>query len=769
MITKENIVLSPYEVEFSIAPFLDAFTFPKNPELKEYYQNLFSKIEHVLVKEKEITGIVMDNASLFDEFFSILIPEHISKNEYKAVVLPVKNTILYRSEKLNEIDCSVKESIRFFDASPDTIYKLKAMVILNSIIENKITLDNKIIFEFKDNKGVYKTFFISNKNDFLKIYPKDTSRYPTTEQIDMLLDDLDNIDLWKEIFPEGSWNVEGFCILTMVENTLENAVSQLKTNLLSSQNDTLVNDESFKKIFRSIFDIPDLKIGITVYDSEENALIKTRYNDVEIDSFILNDKMSKTISEFKNDQLLKYSILKREPIYIQNLEQYSISNSDSVLLKVLLEQDIQSVIIAPIVSRKGIIGTIELVSETKYAINKKSLSRLKLILPIITNTLERSLEATANRIDAIIQNEYTSIHPSVYWKFKQGVRDFLNSDKKLEEYSFKDIVFKDVFALFGQIDIKNSSHNRQLATIEDIRNQLQLLVNLFQSIISENKILIADQILFELDKFSVEIENNFDTTSESSFKLYVESEVHPVLETMAFSEGITEKVTAYFEKLDPKLNIIYDNRKAYDESVALLNKKMSSYLDECQLEAQKIFPHYYERYATDGIEHNMYIGASINPRKEFSPLFFNNLRLWQLKSLCETVYNFQKWKHILEFPLEVTTLILAFSSPLTIRFRMDEKLFDVDGSYNARYEVVKKRIDKSHIKNSEERITQENKITIVYAQNSEKVEYMKYLKYLIAKGLLEEEIEKFDVEELQSISGLKALRVTIKSIPNQEC
>ena len=118
---------------------------------------------------------------------------------------------------------------------------------------------------------------------------------------------------------------------------------------------------------------------------------------------------------------------------------------------------------------------------------------------------------------------------------------------------------------------------------------------------------------------------------------------------------------------------------------------MSSYLDECQLEAQKIFPHYYERYATDGIEHNMYIGASINPRKEFSPLFFNNLRLWQLKSLCETVYNFQKWKHILEFPLEVTTLILAFSSPLTIRFRMDEKLFDVDGSYNARYEVVKKK------------------------------------------------------------------------------
>jgi uncharacterized HAD superfamily protein len=105
---------------------------------------------------------------------------------------------------------------------------------------------------------------------------------------------------------------------------------------------------------------------------------------------------------------------------------------------------------------------------------------------------------------------------------------------------------------------------------------------------------------------------------------------------------------------------------------------------------------------------------------------------------------------------------LAFSTPLTIRFRMDEKLFDVDGAYNARYEVIKKRIDKAFVKNSEERITQADKVTIVYSQTSEKLEYMKYLKYLIAKGILEEEIELLDVEDLQGVSGLKALRVTVK-------
>jgi hypothetical protein len=92
---------------------------------------------------------------------------------------------------------------------------------------------------------------------------------------------------------------------------------------------------------------------------------------------------------------------------------------------------------------------------------------------------------------------------------------------------------------------------------------------------------------------------------------------------------------------------------------------------------------------------------------------------------------------------------------------MDEKRFDVDGTYNARYEVVKKRIDKSHIKGTNERITEKEKITIVYSQNSEEAEYLKYIKYLQHKKILEPSIEQFEVEDLQGVSGLKAIRVKV--------
>jgi hypothetical protein len=92
---------------------------------------------------------------------------------------------------------------------------------------------------------------------------------------------------------------------------------------------------------------------------------------------------------------------------------------------------------------------------------------------------------------------------------------------------------------------------------------------------------------------------------------------------------------------------------------------------------------------------------------------------------------------------------------------MDEKRFDVDGAYNIRYEIIKKRIDKAHIRNTNERITQPGKITIVYSQNKEAMEYMKYIKYLQSKKYLLNTIEKVDVEDLQGISGLKAIRVQV--------
>jgi len=92
---------------------------------------------------------------------------------------------------------------------------------------------------------------------------------------------------------------------------------------------------------------------------------------------------------------------------------------------------------------------------------------------------------------------------------------------------------------------------------------------------------------------------------------------------------------------------------------------------------------------------------------------------------------------------------------------MDEKRFDVDGTYNARYEVIKKRIDKSYIKGTNERLTQTGKLAIVYSQKKDELEYLRYISFLKSKGYFTNNIEIVELDGLQGVTGLKAIRAEI--------
>jgi hypothetical protein len=98
---------------------------------------------------------------------------------------------------------------------------------------------------------------------------------------------------------------------------------------------------------------------------------------------------------------------------------------------------------------------------------------------------------------------------------------------------------------------------------------------------------------------------------------------------------------------------------------------------------------------------------------------------------------------------------------------MDEKRFDVDGTYNARYEVVKNVLTKPTSKEQRKELLKKRKLPL--CTTHEETEYLKYIKFLQFKGILEPTIEQFDVEELQGVSGLKAIRIKVSNIVDSNC
>ena len=113
-------------------------------------------------------------------------------------------------------------------------------------------------------------------------------------------------------------------------------------------------------------------------------------------------------------------------------------------------------------------------------------------------------------------------------------------------------------------------------------------------------------------------------------------------------------------------------------------------------------------------------------------------------------------------PLSTAQLIFVYSNTLNIQFRNDEKKFDVEGVYNVRYEIIKKRIDKAYVAGKNERLTLAGHIAIAYLDEKDKAQYLQFLNYLAQEGYIEPKIEELSLEKVQGVEGIQALRVKVK-------
>ncbi|WP_284653222.1 GAF domain-containing protein [Flavobacterium terrisoli] len=709
-------------------------------------------------------SLIEEHQDLIKNLLADLFPTALTHNEIKAVAIPFHNITFNYTERFKKIlnAAGVDFDMNIRDFEDDLFYIMNCCLILNDHYQQSIDFTNPLFYDIPDSNGIMKHYRILYNADFIEIIPTEKAIQLTQEEIDYLIDNFDDITIWKKKFPQGSWILKGFGIVQLYDATTESSVSTLKTNLLkATDNHDEELEEDFQSIFRSIFRIPDLKIGLTIFDPEEKKFIRPNASKKNIPSLILDEAEEAECGKKLYDCFFNCVIKEHQTFIISNVDFFGEKKSNETFALHLKSQGIQSCIMAPVVKDDELLGVFELASGKPRALNSINANKLDLILPYLVDTMSRYRLDLQNQIEAVIQKEYTAIHSSVYWKFRREAQKYIRTAFQSKEYVFKEIVFKEVYPLFGEIDIKGSSEHRNETVKLDLKKQLDSLIAIIENQESKANLMILEQRKFELNSFRTELDLPLKADTEQIMQRYIESEIHPIINADSASEESKILIEKYFGKIDEKTGMFYQARKKFDNTLTKINKKLASILDEKQLEAQQIFPHYYERFKTDGVEHNLYIGASIAPDKSFDKIYLNNLRLWQLQTMCEMELEHHKLKESLPYHLEVTSLILVFSSPISIRFRMDEKRFDVDGTYNARYEVVKKRIDKAFIKGTRERITEKEKITIVYSHASEKKEYMDYIKYLQFKEILEPKVEQFEVEELQGVSGLKGIRVKV--------
>ncbi|RYU91432.1 GAF domain-containing protein [Mucilaginibacter terrigena] len=707
------------------------------------------------------TDQLVKHAVIIKRLTADIFPEVLTLNEIKAITVPFQDVLFNQTKRLQNIlaEAGSAFDINIRDFTEHQIYVNTCCIILNEFYGTSFNFSRPWFYDIPDARGIMKHYRILYNADFMDLMPAPDAPVITAQDIELLRDNYHDLDLWKKYFPKNSWILKGFAILSLFDATVENAVSALKGTLLGASYGNNIK-ENILEVFRSIYKLPDMDIGFTSFNDAENTFSIATFNP-KLKSFLLPDNVEEECFDALCVNSLVKLIEQRMYFAVSDVAKFLEGEPDNVMAQRFVAQGIKSLIMAPVVKNGHLLGIIELVSNRVGDLNSINANQLEIVMPYITDTIDRQYSYMQNQIQALIQNEYTTIHPSVYWKFKKEAVKFIKYRGLKKDYALKEVTFHDVYPLYGQIDIKGSSDTRNHSVQLDLKDQLTALIPLVEQLHVNKNDSNLEQNIRNLQELVMDVQSSLRADTEQFIQNYLEMQIHPLLKaadglSVAHQAGIDK----YFEQAD-KNGDFHQNRRKYETTVALINEKMALLLDRAQVQAQAMFPHYYERFKTDGIEHNLYIGASIAPAKNFDITYLYNLRLWQLQVLCEMELEHHFLKSNLPYPLDVTSLILAFSLPMSIRFRMDEKRFDVDGTYNARFEIVKKRIDKAFIKGTTERLTAVGKITIVYSNHDEEVEYLNYIRFLQTKHMFDEEVEMLDIEDLQGVSGLKAMRVKI--------
>ena len=731
--------------------------------------SIFKTVEAALRDAPEMLAPIEDlrvlekHGSLVAMLMSLVIPPVFMDRDYAAAFVPFQNETIYATPSFNQLrsseddmDFGILANLEVEQWVLGRVVKACSL-ILETFYDMTLPLDFPLIAVIQDPKTHLDRYLsISFDPRFVDVKKTGPLKSLSGEEKEWISSAGDDFGRWMEIFPPDRFLFQGFGVCRAVDVTDQEVLSSLKRDLIEKE--SIFSTEGFLRLhekLRIYLGQPDLIMDLAAFQGDE-VLVLNPEHEME-KGCIFSDSEHRLKAEF-SDSIFAEVVASGKQKVIRDLKD---CETKSPLELHMIEKGVRSLFVAPLYYRERMLGTFSVKSPRPGAFSMLDVMKLKEITPLFSMAVNRGMEELSHRVQAIIKEKCTAIHPSVEWRFHRAALNYMQQDLETV-MELEPIVFSDVYPLYGVSDIRDSSDFRNAALQSDLVEQLKMVQQIILKARAKKPLPILDALNHRIEKNIGEVLNHLNSGDEVVRADFLLNEIKPLLDHLMDSgSDIRECIETYRAALDPASGLLHGKRKDFEESISRINETISAYLDEEEETAQSFFPHYFEKMKTDGVDYTIYIGASMVENLKFDMLYLRNLRLWQLMVMCGVAWRVEELKATSRMPLEVAHLILAQDTPLAIRFRPDERRFDVDGAYDIRHEIIKKRIDKAKIKGGDERLTQPGKIAIVYSHGREMREYLKYIDYLQDESYLEKGVEKLELQDLQGVYGLRALRVMV--------
>ncbi|HEY3249513.1 MAG TPA: GAF domain-containing protein, partial [Ignavibacteria bacterium] len=570
-----------------------------NKVFSSHFKVIQEKLERVpeLLQPINDETIVEKNRELIEEMLNICMPPAIQDYDYFAAIYPYKLDSFYEtpnfkklklfekqtdSESFNENCCLTRDgrTVAFYSG------------ILSGFYGLNIKYEYPIIYTCTDEQtGLERHYRIRIYSWFVDVKKLGELKKITEEEKKKIFDNLDNPRLLEEIIPPDNFDFEGFFILNAVDITDQETISSLKFDLI--QKESLMSANKFGNLqhkIRTLLKKPEMQLGLIAFPSDNK---KMEYALKMGSSIILQDKFieDEIVSECK---MYDDVIQKREVKVVYDTKDYGCSPR---VEEAFIKAGIRNLIIAPLVYKDEIIGIFELASSIPGDLNKVNILKLTDVYPLFAICIESSLDDLNKSIQTVIKEKCTAIHPSVDWRFRDAAMLYLNNIRNDIYEEMEDIIFENVYPFYGYSDVKDSSFYRNSAIQQDLVANLKLAMEIITRASTESAIPILEELSFRITNLIEDLNKELSSSHEVEVINFLRNEVETTLGYLQdVSPAITDMINSYKQNLDQDSGLLINKRREVEDSIMLINETISNELDIQQDKAQKIFPHYFEKY-----------------------------------------------------------------------------------------------------------------------------------------------------------------------------
>lgn len=740
---------------------------------RQLYRDLLAKVKQhpELLAPIYDLSILKNHKSLIDQMMATVFPITLSdKQDVYGGGIPFQFKMFYESAMFRELFMGDGDDVVIPDLCHEAAMKSEKEIgayhfILNRLYDIESSNLVTTVHPFKCQETMLDRFMeVELDTRFIDVKVKgELPELPIDLKYGCYqLNDVMAMPELRKLLPLDMFEFEGMVILRIREVTEREVLNIIRDSLLhiNSFSDQTVFTQLQAQV-QNLLGIPGVHTAVKPFFRVNNHLVLSELYTTSLAPQKKNEPTPEKLAyvhqavtnAFKNSQ---------RPLLIPEINEEAVMRYPFLVL--MAEYGWRSAIICPLFGDNNVLlGILIIISEEKNKFLPEHVAKIEPGIPLFKLALEKSQESLDHQVDRVIKDQFTAVQDAVEWRFTEAALNYLTHKNRGEgEAKIEPIVFEGVYPMYGAIDIRNSSVERNHSIQLDLLEQLGLANDIIALAKKENPFPLLDETTFKIKKYIHSVSNILFADEEISILQFLKVELVQLFKHLqSILPSLNKEINKYFQAVDSPVEMVYHHRKKYEDSITMINNEVARFIDQEQGQAQKIFPHYFERFVTDGVDFNIYIGQAISPDKKFDNFYLKNLKIWQLATLAKAAQLTHSLESRLPMPLQTSQLILAHSHPISISFRTAERKFDVDGAYNIRYEIIKKRIDKVHVRDSNERLTKPGTIAIVYSQPQEANEYLEYIEFLQNQGLLQGEVEKFELEELQGVSGLKGLRVGV--------